>query len=89
MSGVLLVGNFLSEAVGTRGVCEELADRLRGAGWCVLTTSARAGKVARLADMVSTVWARGRRLEHGKNTPSICSQALAQSENQVERLRGL
>lgn len=58
MTSVLLVGNFLSGSVGTRGVCEELAERLRGAGWGVLTTSAKAGKVARLGDMVGTVWRR-------------------------------
>lgn len=55
---VLLVGNFLSASVGNRGVCEDLADRLRGAGWNVLTTSTRRGRVSRLADMLSTVWHR-------------------------------
>jgi glycosyltransferase involved in cell wall biosynthesis len=55
---VLLAGNFLSASVGNRGVCEDLADRLRGAGWSVLTTSRQRGRVARLADMLSTVWRR-------------------------------
>jgi glycosyltransferase involved in cell wall biosynthesis len=57
---VLLVGNFLSASVGNRGVCEDLADRLRGAGWNVLTTSRRRGRAARLADMLATVWRRRR-----------------------------
>jgi glycosyltransferase involved in cell wall biosynthesis len=58
MSAVLLVGNFLSGAIGTRGVCEELAERLSGAGWGVLTTSEKAGRVERLVDMLRTVWRR-------------------------------
>jgi glycosyltransferase involved in cell wall biosynthesis len=53
---VLLVGNFLSEAGGNRGVCEELAIRLAAAGWHVTTTSRRAGKTARLLDMIGTAW---------------------------------
>lgn len=60
MSSILLVGNFLSGSVGTRGVCEELAGRLSGAGWRVLTTSAKPGRAARLADMLATVWTRRR-----------------------------
>ncbi|HLH20646.1 MAG TPA: glycosyltransferase family 4 protein [Bryobacteraceae bacterium] len=55
---VLLVGNFLSAAVGNRGVCEDLAERLRAAGWDVLTTSSRLARIPRLADMLSTVWRR-------------------------------
>jgi len=55
---VLLVGNFLSASVGNRGVCEDLADRLRGAGWNIITTSTRRGRVSRLADMLATVWQR-------------------------------
>ena len=57
---VLLVGNFLSGSVGNRGVCEDLAERLRGAGWGVLTTSRRRGRAARLADMLATAWRRRR-----------------------------
>jgi glycosyltransferase involved in cell wall biosynthesis len=57
---VLLAGNFLSASVGNRGVCEDLADRLRDAGWNVLTTSRRRGRVPRLADMLATVWQRRR-----------------------------
>lgn len=53
---VLLVGNFLSSTGGNRGVCEELACRLAGAGWSVLTTSPRAGRLSRLTDMLATAW---------------------------------
>jgi glycosyltransferase involved in cell wall biosynthesis len=56
--GVLIAGNFLSKFVGTRAVCEDLSDRLEGAGWAVVRTSGRRGKVARLADMTSTAWRR-------------------------------
>src|SRR4051812_13893919 len=52
---VLLVGSFLSGSVGTRGVCEELADHLTASGWSVLTTSSKPGRAARLADMLATV----------------------------------
>ena len=49
---VLIVGNFLSASGGSRGVCEELAERLVGTGWRVLTASRKRPKVFRLADMV-------------------------------------
>lgn len=52
----LIIGNFLSASRANRGVCEELASRLRGAGWEVLTTSSRPQRVARLADMLQTAW---------------------------------
>lgn len=57
-SSVLLVGNFLSGAGLSRGVCEELAIQLRGAGWKVLTTSDRPRRVARLIDMLRTIWSQ-------------------------------
>lgn len=55
---VLLVGNFLSGRAGSRGVCEDLAQRLAETGWIVATTSHRRGRLARLLDMVSTTWLR-------------------------------
>lgn len=55
---VLIVGNFLSAAGYTRGVCEDLAERLRAAGWSVITTSNKPNRVARLIDMVTTAWRR-------------------------------
>jgi len=55
---VLIVGNFLSHSTGTRGVCEDLAERLARRGWRVLTTSDRPGRTARLCNMVATCWRR-------------------------------
>jgi glycosyltransferase involved in cell wall biosynthesis len=63
MSGkprLLLVGNHLSGAGFNPGVCEGLADRLRTRGWRVLTTSHQPRRVARVCDMLGTVW----RLRH-------------------------
>src|SRR5260370_25831079 len=60
---ILMVGNFLSSSVMTRGVCEELAARLSAAGWPVLTTSNKRHRVTRLADMIDTVWRRRRDYE--------------------------
>ncbi len=55
---VLIVGNFLSGANGSRGVCEELAQRLKARGWPVLTVSSQPGRVPRLWDMLHTVLSR-------------------------------
>jgi len=60
---VLLVGNFLSAALGTRGVCEDLAVGLRAAGWSVITTSSRLSRIVRLADFLMTVWRERHRYE--------------------------
>lgn len=57
---VLIVGNLLSAHMGTRSLSEELASRLAERGWSVVATSTRLNRVARLADMVSTVWRRRR-----------------------------
>ena len=59
-SGALVVGNFLSAALGTRGVCEDLAVHLTGAGWKVFTTSDKPGRIPRLLDMLFTTWSRRR-----------------------------
>jgi len=56
--GILLVGNFLSGAGFTRGVCEDLAERLAQAGWSVITASHKPARLPRLADMVATAWKR-------------------------------
>jgi len=53
---VLLIGNFLSASVGIKGHSEELARRLARAGWQVMTASEKQNRLARLADMVATVW---------------------------------
>lgn len=55
---LLMVSNFLSPSGTSRGACEELADRLSGAGWQVITTSDKMQKLRRLADMLSTAWRR-------------------------------
>jgi glycosyltransferase involved in cell wall biosynthesis len=58
-----MVGNFLSDSLGTRSVCEDLADRLATAGWCVLTVSNKKQRVWRLLDMVLTTYCR--KMEYG------------------------
>lgn len=51
---VLLIGNFLSAAGGSRGVCEELALRLQKSGTHVITASGKPARLARLFDMLRT-----------------------------------
>jgi glycosyltransferase involved in cell wall biosynthesis len=53
---VLLVGNFLSASRGTRGVSEELAERLRDAEFHVIVTSAQTSRFMRLLDMLAVAW---------------------------------
>ncbi|MCI0336627.1 MAG: glycosyltransferase family 4 protein [Acidobacteria bacterium] len=60
---VLLVGNFLSSSTGVRSVCEDLAMQLAGKGWPIFTSSAKPGRIARVSDMVSTVWRERRRYD--------------------------
>ncbi len=55
---LLFVGNFLSGENQVPQLCEELADRFEMEGWSVLRTSSKAGKVARLAEMVVTAFRR-------------------------------
>lgn len=55
---VVLVGTFA--AVGSRAVGEQLAVELSGRGWPVLLTSCKQGKLARLLDVVGTLWRRRR-----------------------------
>lgn len=55
-SSVLIVGNFLSNSLGNRGVCEDLAGQLMESGWPVFTSSEKPGRLLRLIDMVDTVW---------------------------------
>ena len=64
---LLLVGNFLSASGGSRGVSEELAGRLRTAGWTVRTASHRRAKVARIAEMLLAVADR----EHAGETVHV------------------
>lgn len=53
---VLLVGNFLSRSIATRGVGEDLAEHLAADGWTVLTTSSYPGRFHRVWDMLTTCW---------------------------------
>jgi glycosyltransferase involved in cell wall biosynthesis len=55
---ILLIGNFLSSVTGTRGVSEDLAERLSDLGWMVLTTSQEVGRLAKLRDILFTIWHR-------------------------------
>lgn len=51
-----MIGNFLSGLRASRGVCEELRDRLLASGWNVITASSRRGRISRLLDMLRTAW---------------------------------
>jgi glycosyltransferase involved in cell wall biosynthesis len=53
---LLLVSNFLPSSIGTRAVSEDLAARLGSCGWSITLTSRRTEKLARLLDMLRTVW---------------------------------
>lgn len=54
--GLLIVGNFLSSAGGTRSVAEELAGQLKARNWPVLTVSSKRNRVVRLLDMMWSAW---------------------------------
>ncbi len=58
---VLIIGNFLSHANGSRGVCEDLAGRLQETGWRVSAASRQRRQGFRLADMLVTAWRDRRR----------------------------
>lgn len=54
---ILMVGNFLSgSGRGSRGVCEDLAERLETGGWQVTRTSTKSAALPRLTDMCLTTW---------------------------------
>lgn len=56
--GLLMVGNFLSDNIGIRCVCEELAPRLKARGWSVTTTSRIPARLPRMLDMLYTAWCK-------------------------------
>lgn len=60
---VLILGNFLSGAGGSRGVCEDLSERLRRVGWGVVTASSFRNRPCRMLDMCGTVWTARRRYD--------------------------
>ena len=54
--GVLLIGNFLSGTGRSRAVCEDLREHLAQSGWRVYSASKRPERLARLVDMLQTIW---------------------------------
>jgi glycosyltransferase involved in cell wall biosynthesis len=58
MLSALLIGNHLSASGRNPTVSEELARRFRQDGMHIVTTSDRAGRLARLGDMLRTTWSR-------------------------------
>lgn len=63
MTAALILGPHLSGHGDSIKVCEELTQRLRGAGWPVWTASHRRGGLARTADAVAAVLRWRRRYE--------------------------
>src|SRR6266550_3426083 len=63
---VLIVGNFLSATGGSRGVCEDLMEKLAGNGWNVVTASHQRPKLLRLADMILTAVKQRHQYEVGQ-----------------------
>lgn len=55
---ILLIGNFLSSVTGIRGVSEDLAEHLSNLDWTVLITSRKGARLARLMDILLTIWLR-------------------------------
>jgi glycosyltransferase involved in cell wall biosynthesis len=49
---ILVAGYYISHGRGTRGVCEDLSDRLEANGWRVLRTSFRLNSFLRVLDML-------------------------------------
>jgi glycosyltransferase involved in cell wall biosynthesis len=82
----LIVGNFLSATLGSRGVCEDLSRRLRERGWSVVTTSTRPGQASRLLDMLATVW-RARKRYSVAQVDVFSGRAFFWAESVCEALR--
>lgn len=55
-NSILLVGNHLSSSGRNVSVGEELGNRLSARGWQVLLTSRKVNRIARLVDMLSTIY---------------------------------
>ncbi len=60
MTATLILGPHVSAHGDSVKVCEELAERLRGAGWPIWTASHRKGGLERTVDAVASVlrWRR-------------------------------
>ena len=63
MTAALILGPHVSAHGDSVKACEELAARLRGAGWPIWTASHRAGGLARAADSIATVLRLQRRFQ--------------------------
>lgn len=50
-----MIGNYLPLRLGNKNVWHFMAERLRQAGWNVITTSSQENKMLRLADMLNTI----------------------------------
>jgi glycosyltransferase involved in cell wall biosynthesis len=85
---LLLLGNFLSRAGGSRHVCEELAERLTRAGWNVRTASHKRPKIPRLLDMAGAVW-QGKRRREAVHVDVFSGEAFLWALTVVELLRWL
>jgi glycosyltransferase involved in cell wall biosynthesis len=60
---VLFIGNFLSQSAASRGVCEELSQRLAERGWNVLSASRVRNRLFRLIHMSAAAWFWRRRYD--------------------------
>ncbi|MEZ5392217.1 MAG: glycosyltransferase [Bryobacterales bacterium] len=86
MRSVLLIGNHLSRHGHTIKPCEELAVRLRAAGWAVFTASSRLSPTARLAEMMASIWREHRRYAVA-NIDVYSGRAFAWAEASAYSLR--
>lgn len=60
---ILVVGNFLSDTLASRSVCEDFTDRLLEANRKVITASNKPGRIVRLLHMLWIVWSKRRQYE--------------------------
>ena len=51
-----MIGNFLSDHIGTRSYCEDLAIRLSRGNWKPITASDKSSRPVRLLDMLDRTW---------------------------------
>jgi glycosyltransferase involved in cell wall biosynthesis len=85
---ILLVGNFLSGGGAAPSVSEALRDQLRAAGWPVIATSTRPGRLARVGEMAWTVWRERHRFD-AANIEVYSGAAFAWAELIARLLRRL
>jgi glycosyltransferase involved in cell wall biosynthesis len=56
----LFIGNFFYSTRGTKSLSEELTNELVASGWKVITASSKLNRVARILDILTTIWTRRR-----------------------------